>query len=75
MLEATGLACFFDLLNKSAAIPNLNTNFTVLTLSHIEGFTDYSEIPPLNLPKGLGRLQASKSMTKCQSLSQWVLSN
>ena len=50
MLQATELACFFDLLNKSAGISNLNTTFTMLTLSHIEGVTDYSEIPPLNLP-------------------------
>lgn len=73
MLEATELACFFDLLNKSSGIPNLNTNFTILTLSYIEGFTDYSEIPPLNLPKGLERLQGNKSMTTCQSPSQGVL--
>jgi len=46
MLEATELDCFFDLLNKSAGILNLNINFIMLTLSHIEGFTGYSEIPP-----------------------------
>lgn len=73
MLQATELACFFDLLNKSAGISNLNTTFTMLTLSHIEGVTDYSEIPPLNLPKGVERLQGNKSMTTCQSPSQWVL--
>lgn len=32
MLEATVLACFFDLLNKSAGIPNINTNLTMLCL-------------------------------------------
>lgn len=63
MLEASELDCFFDLLNKSASIPNLRTIFTVLTLLHIEWFTDYSEIPPTNLPKGLERLQGNKSIT------------
>lgn len=73
MLEATELPYFFDLLYKSASITNLNTKFTMLTLSHIEEFTDYSEIPPLSFPKGLERLQGSKSRTICQSPSQWVL--
>lgn len=63
MLEATELDCFFDLLNKSAGIPNLSTIFTKLAVPHIDGFTDFSEIPPVNLPKGSGRPQGNKSMT------------
>lgn len=73
MLEATELDCFFDLLNKSTGIPNLSTIFTMLALSYIDGFTDFSEIPPINLPKGLERPQGNKSMTTCQSPSQWLL--